>query len=164
MSAMEAKGLFSEPDVATSSLARGVVSAVGGDGTVDVAQTGDVTGVPVRCDVLETGDGSVLRLAPRDVVLFWRPSPASDRGIVVGRVARPRAAELDRSDAAEYNQPSDCEIPEELVVEATKSLTLKCGEGSITFREDGRILIKGRDLVSHAQRMNRIKGGAVAIN
>ena len=29
---------------------------------------------------------------------------------------------------------------------------------------DGKILIKGKDLVSHAQRTNRIKGGSVAIN
>jgi len=41
---------------------------------------------------------------------------------------------------------------------------LRVGDGSITIREDGKVLIKGKDLVSHAQRMNRIKGGAVSIN
>ena len=51
-----------------------------------------------------------------------------------------------------------------MVLEAKRRLTLKCGDGSITIREDGKILIKGKDLVSHATRMNRIKGGAVQIN
>jgi hypothetical protein len=54
--------------------------------------------------------------------------------------------------------------PEHLLIEAKKSLTLRVGDGSITIREDGKILIKGKDLVSHAKRMNRIRGGSVAIN
>ncbi len=56
------------------------------------------------------------------------------------------------------------DVSDELVLEAKHSLTLRVGEGSITIREDGKILIKGKDLVSHAQRLNRIKGGAVQIN
>ena len=40
----------------------------------------------------------------------------------------------------------------------------RVGDGSIEIRADGKILIKGTDLVSHAKRMNRIKGGAVSIN
>lgn len=55
-------------------------------------------------------------------------------------------------------------VPETLLLEATKELVLRVGDGSITIRGDGKILIKGKDLVSSAQRMNRIKGGAVSIN
>jgi hypothetical protein len=51
-----------------------------------------------------------------------------------------------------------------LVLEATREMTLRVGDGSITIRKDGKILIKGTDLVSHAKRMNRVKGGAVSIN
>ena len=58
----------------------------------------------------------------------------------------------------------DVQVPEELLLEAKHSLTLRVGDGSITIREDGKILIKGKDLVSHATRLNRIKGGAVQIN
>ena len=52
----------------------------------------------------------------------------------------------------------------EVVIQARESLTLRVGDGSITIRADGKILIKGKDLVSHAQRANRIRGGSVAIN
>ena len=52
----------------------------------------------------------------------------------------------------------------EIVLEARKGMTLRVGEGSITLRADGKILIKGKDLVSHARRMNRIRGGSVSLN
>jgi hypothetical protein len=55
-------------------------------------------------------------------------------------------------------------VPDDLVLEAKETVTLRCGDGSITIRADGKILIKGKDLVSHAQRANRIKGGSVSIN
>ena len=70
---------------------------------------------------------------------------------------------ITRADFADV-PPEREPIPEVLVLEAKSSITLRVGEGSITIREDGKILIKGKDLVSHAQRMNRIKGGAVSIN
>ena len=54
--------------------------------------------------------------------------------------------------------------PDELVIEAGRQLTLRCGQGSITIRHDGRVLIQGFDIVSRAGRANRIKGGQVVIN
>jgi hypothetical protein len=101
------------------------------------------------CDVLETG--AAIPIAEGDVVLIWIPSVGEGRGVVLGRIGVPLSAVA--SDGAD-----------ELVIEAKKNLTLKCGDGSITIRADGKILIKGKDLVSHAQRTNRIKGGSVSIN
>ncbi|HEY2852766.1 MAG TPA: hypothetical protein VGJ18_07980 [Gemmatimonadaceae bacterium] len=105
----------------------------------------------IECDVLHTAPTPLL-VAPGDAVLVWRPGNG-DRAVVLGRVG-PSAATTQRP------APN---APDELVLEATNSLTLRVGDGSITIR-DGKILIKGTDLVSHAQRMNRIKGGAVSIN
>ena len=106
------------------------------------------------CDVLLSSNG-VAPLEVGEEVLIWQPSTAGERGVILGRVAAGKVG----------SSPSTPEkAPEELVLEAQKNLTLKCGEGSITIREDGKILIKGKDLVSHAQRMNRIKGGSVSIN
>jgi hypothetical protein len=119
------------------------------DGSILVA--GEELGAePFRCSVLETAVGNRMRLEPGDTVLVvW---DQHRRGIVIGRIG-----------VAETNTHLG-EAPDELVIEAKKNLTLKCGDGSITIREDGKILIKGKDLVSHAQRMNRIKGGSVSIN
>lgn len=54
--------------------------------------------------------------------------------------------------------------PDELVIEAGRQVTIRCGDGSLTIRRDGRVLIRGLDIVSRATRANRIKGAQVAIN
>ena len=103
----------------------------------------------IVCSLIQSIEVPSLALAPLDVVLYWRPDPQVPQGVILGRIGLSHA---------------QAKPPDELVIEAKKNLTLKCGEGSITIREDGKILIKGKDLVSHAQRMNRIKGGSVSIN
>jgi len=106
-----------------------------------------------RCSILQTGPGRSLRIVASDEVLIWQGSAAAD-GVILGRIASSR--EL-LPEALE-------DVPDELVLEAKHTLTLRVGDGSITIREDGKILIKGKDLVSHAARTNRIKGGSVKIN
>lgn len=54
--------------------------------------------------------------------------------------------------------------PDELVIEAGRALTIRCGAGSIQLRHDGRVLIQGLDIVTRAARTNRIKGGQVVVN
>jgi hypothetical protein len=53
---------------------------------------------------------------------------------------------------------------ERVVFEAKKEIVLKCGKGSIKIRKDGKIVIKGTDLLSRSSGGNRIKGGSVNIN
>jgi len=113
------------------------------------------------CDVLEQGARTPLQLAPDDIVLVWLPSDEDARGVVLGRIGPGEAPVAERATGSEHLKDS---VPDELLIEAKHSLTLRVGSGSITIREDGKILIKGKDLVSHAQRLNRIKGGAVQIN
>lgn len=55
-------------------------------------------------------------------------------------------------------------IPDELVLEAGKNLTIRCGTGSIRIRADGRVLIEGLDIVSRARRAQRVTGAQVIIN
>jgi hypothetical protein len=153
-----------DADVAGRSVLRGVVTALAADGRVAVACDGEPG--ELLCDVLVTSDANPLELAAGDVVLVWHAARGGESPVVLGRVGRRRAAApVPSPEEARAPEPADAgAIPDELVIEARHNLTLRCGEGSITIRHDGKILIKGKDLVSHAQRMNRIKGGAVAIN
>jgi hypothetical protein len=125
---------------------RGEVSRVHDD-RVYVRAEGDAREWP--CVVLCTSDAHALRCAPGDHVVFVAGN--GDTGIVLGRVGAPQR---------EYVP----DVPDELTLEAASQLSLKCGEGSITIRADGKILIKGKNLVSLALETNRIKGGSVAIN
>ena len=107
----------------------------------------------VACDLLDLEAGRSDALAEGERVLVVVPEGGEGRGGVLGRVDSP---------AAIAARPK--EAPDELLLEAKKGLTLRVGEGSITLREDGKVLIRGRDLVSHARRLNRIRGGSVSIN
>jgi hypothetical protein len=112
------------------------------EGTTDAVMT---------CSQLQTAETPV-RLAVGDRVLVCLPERAEAGAVVLGRVG-PSAEEARRVD-----------LPDELLLEAKNGIVLRVGEGSITIRADGKILIKGKDLVSHAKRMNRIKGGSVSLN
>jgi hypothetical protein len=112
----------------------------------------------VRCEVLQTSDGPGPTFAPNDLVLLWLPDADGEEAILLGRLGR-RPVPVKPSEP-----PAEIVIEATLVIEATRQLTLQCGEGSITLRGDGQVLIKGKDLVSRAERLNRIKGAGVAIN
>jgi hypothetical protein len=137
--------------VDTAQIQRGEVVEVTESGTIVVTIDGDTSGSR-RCELLVTTDTSPPILVPGDRVLTW-VGPAGAPSVVLGRIGPSRGL-----------TPESAPLPDTLTIEAKHSLTLRVGEGSVTIREDGKILIKGKDLVSHAQRMNRIKGGAVAIN
>lgn len=106
-----------------------------------------VNGATIPCDLLLTS-ATPLFLEQGNAVLVLLPREGEERGVILGRIA----------------PPANPGLPDEITIKAGKSLTIECGEGSITLRGDGKVLIKGKDLVSRAQRMNRIKGGSVALN
>jgi len=47
---------------------------------------------------------------------------------------------------------------------AKERIELRVGRSSIVMQADGQITIRGTDLVSHAARSNRIRGGSVNLN
>jgi hypothetical protein len=51
-----------------------------------------------------------------------------------------------------------------IVLSAQQEVVLQCGKASVTLTTDGKIMVKGVDVVSTAGRVNRIRGGAVKIN
>ncbi|AHG92989.1 hypothetical protein J421_5454 (plasmid) [Gemmatirosa kalamazoonensis] len=130
-------------------ITRAVVAYATADGTLHVRLAPGER--PRPCDALHPGAGPSRSYEQGDEVLVWFDGDASTRGVVLGRVAPAAVARPE-------------ETPDELVLEAKEQLTLRVGDGSITLRADGKIQIKGKDLISHAQRLNRIKGGAVSIN
>jgi Domain of unknown function (DUF6484) len=51
-----------------------------------------------------------------------------------------------------------------VVLEGRDEVVLRCGEASITLRRNGKVIIRGAYVETHAAGINRIKGGAVRIN
>lgn len=87
----------------------------------------------------------------RDVALMFE-SNDSRRPIVIGLMHIPGGSMILEADG------------EKQVIRAEKELLLQCGQSSILLREDGKIVIKGRDIVSRASRNNKIRGGSVHLN
>jgi hypothetical protein len=149
-----AQNTGAETAVVTQSVSRGRVLGTSDEGYLIVG-----IGTPPRivsCEVVRTPGGSLP--GPGAAVLVLLPGMDSEElPVVLGEIGTAAASGAD--DPAVVSS-----TPDTLVIEAKHSLTLKVGDGSITIREDGRILIKGRDLVSHAKRVNRIRGGSVQIN
>lgn len=98
------------------------------------------------CDVLSTCPAGSLCVG--DTLLVLPPSSTNGRGVVLGKVVR-------------YGGES---LAANVHLEATESLTLKCGEASVELRADGRAMIKGEDVLLRAKGTQRIRAGNVAIN
>lgn len=156
--------LLSAWSVSERRLTRGIVVEARTDGRFEIQLgDGDRSSLLLADQLVASENPILLRVG--DPVLCWVEDEGDAQALILGRVGAPplesAAQQIDRSSA---NSTPQTVPPDALVLEAKHSLTLRVGDGSITIREDGKILIKGKDLVSHAQRMNRIKGGAVSIN
>ena len=80
-----------------------------------------------------------------------------ERPLIVGRIIEP--ARRDDPDA-----PVVVRDGETVRITAQERIELRVGKSAIIMERDGRITIRGQDVVSHAARSNRIRGGSVDIN
>ncbi|QDV45640.1 hypothetical protein Enr13x_55190 [Stieleria neptunia] len=134
---------------------RVVAIAPDGDILVQVDGAGDQL---TACDFLQASSSDCPVFAVGDEVLV-HVGPPGGRGCVLGAKKR-----YDPTASSDQPVVSDTELPEHVVVEAGKSLSLRCGETTIKITKEGKILIKGVDILARAKRTHRIKGGTVAIN
>lgn len=66
---------------------------------------------------------------------------------------------------SETNKPEDFIVDgKRIIFNAKEEIVLRCGKGSITLKKDGKVVIRGTNLISRASVTNKIKGGAVQIN
>lgn len=124
-------------------MVRGKVSSVHDTGLVDVEIPG--TGL-VACEVLQTDEFAPLVLRVGDRVLIASPEKTGEAGCVLGKLGAAMQRPSDRSGLS------------------NRGLVLRCGKASISLREDGKVVIRGTEIVTIASRSNRVKGGSVEIN
>ena len=101
---------------------------------------------------------SLARLAAGDVgaeVALLFEEGDRMRPLIVGKLVEPA-----RDDAA----PLVVADGQMVRLTAKERIELRVGRSSIIMEADGHITIRGTDLVSHAARSNRIRGGSVNLN
>lgn len=121
--------------------ARASLVAIEPDGMLRVR---DPAGNEWLCECLEASALHAPRLRPGDQVLVCPPTSGLP-GIVMGRIGR-------------YSEPA------EMVIDSGQSLQLKCGQSSIDLRADGKVMIRGEDVLVRAKGSKRIRAGSVSIN
>lgn len=90
------------------------------------------------------------------VVVFDGGDPR--RPIIVG-VIESCGASLDDTPAVTVQTDG-----QRLALTAEREIVLCCGDASITLTRAGRVVIKGRDILSRSSGYNRLKGAAIDIN
>lgn len=88
-----------------------------------------------------------------EVALLFEDGDLS-RPLIVGRIV-----ELAHRDA-----PQVVRDGETVRITAGQRIELRVGRSAIIMDRDGRIIIRGQNLISHAARSNRIRGGSIDLN
>jgi hypothetical protein len=50
------------------------------------------------------------------------------------------------------------------ILEAERELVLRCGKSSLTLTSDGRVTVRGKQILSRADGQNRVQGASVSLN
>jgi hypothetical protein len=92
----------------------------------------------------------------QDIALMFENGDAR-RPIVIGLIHNPAGTTSHRTNTARVDG-------ERVVLTAEKEIELRCGEASITLTKAGKILIRGKYVLSRSSGLNRIKGAAIELN
>lgn len=153
MGHMNAPELIDEPALATLGSVVGCFHGLSGNRMPLVSMDGDLSSaVEARtiCDDFWSGPGVAVG-AP---LLLQFDTARRQRPVVVGVLREPPAAP----------KPHAVLDGEVVRLQAGKTLELVCGRASIVLTADGKIVIKGANLVSRSSGPNKIRGATVAIN
>jgi hypothetical protein len=117
-----------------------VLVAISGTGEL-LVETAD--GQRLACECLQQTLAPSWQPGDR---LLVQPLPSPAVPVVMGRIGPYVAA------------------PDHLCVNAAGHLRLQCGESSIDLRADGKVMIRGDDVLVRAKGTKRIRAGTVSIN
>lgn len=53
---------------------------------------------------------------------------------------------------------------EQIVLDARQSIELRCHRAAVSLQKDGRVDVRGKDVTSRAEQLQRIQGSGVKIN
>lgn len=102
-------------------------------------------------------------LGQRLAIGFIAGNPA--RPIVLGLMLTPGAADAATPAAPSRPAAVDAHVDgERVLIEAQHEIELRCGESAIILQADGRIVLRGNYITSHASATQRILGGSVNVN
>lgn len=140
---------------------------------VDFAE--NITDAPLLA--LTTVEVHKKHIGRQVALLFANGNPKSP--VIMGLIHSPldlilenhmHDAQAENGAAADVNLPisvnaGDLKVDgKKIVIEAADEIEFKCGESSIVLTKAGKIIIRGKYLLSRSSGVNRIMGGSVQVN
>lgn len=122
-----------------------------------------------RAEIIEIGpDGRAKVLIPAVLgeTPLWAQSLVPIHATSVGKLAAVTMMD-DQPLILGLIQPVLPEVEadgEKLVLEARREVTLRCGKASIHLTADGRVTIRGTQVLSRSDGPNRVQGASVQLN
>lgn len=98
---------------------------------------------------------------------LWAPSLAPAGPGDIGRTCVVAPLDGDGLVVVGFVKAGEAEITrdgERMVIEARREVVLRCGKASLTLTADGRVTIRGTELLSRARGANRVQGASVQLN
>lgn len=118
------------------------------------------------CYFLRTSMGALPKIINDDLVIYRLPEMNEDYGVVLGVIEKYKsldekvAKKIKKRDITQMTTLED----KVLHIKADDGLVIECGQSSIILTKDGKVQIKGNNLLSRARGINKIKGAGVNIN
>lgn len=116
---------------------------------------------PMEARVL-MGVGSEIQMLTINqsvLLVFENGDPCSP--ILVGHIEDRVKLSPERGPRPHFQVVAD---DKKIVIRAEQEIQLLCGKGSISLKQDGKIVLKGTKISSRSSGQNKIKGSAVSIN
>lgn len=160
--------------LAPGEIVLGVLKGIAPDGRPLVDYPDNPLGQPVAA--LSTQQITHQHTGRQVALLFAQGDPAAP--VIMGLIHSPLNALIEGyelslqaiapADGESKEGPLQNEVVsvdnERVVIEGKEEIVLKCGEASITLTKAGKILIRGKYLLSRSSGVNRIMGGSVQVN
>ncbi|WAM25722.1 DUF6484 domain-containing protein [Myxococcus sp. NMCA1] len=148
----------------------GWTTGVDAEGRLLVDFEGSPTGpLPAQTTIALTPDliQEAVSTRQRVVLIFENGNPGLPviMGFIQPAVPTPLLSAVLAESSREAGEPMDVSVDgASVTIEGQDEVVLKCGKASITLRRNGKIILKGTYVESHATGTNRIKGGSVQVN
>ena len=157
-------GVMGVSEVGT--LAVGRIVRVAEDGRALVDWPGNLLGALKARSIVEPAGLCAPAIAEDIPALLAFENGDPSLPIVVGVIRDAfRSSASGQAATLSVERPKDATLDGRTVLlDAREEILLRCGKSSILLRKDGKIIVKGTEIVSRASGTNKIRGASVKIN
>lgn len=166
------KAAQTQPDIVAARLTGHVVGSIArvdADGAAWVNFPNSPTGAPVLARSIIDAPAAPLEEADYNLgqsvlLVFEDNDPALPIicGIIRKRLQPPHQTPVVRLDSSAVR---DVLVDgRQLVFQAGQQILLRCGKSSVLLRRDGKVVIRGTNLLSRSSGSNKIKGASIDLN